>query len=242
MYNERSHAEVCVRRISEVLATVRPRTTLAIINDGSHDGTTEILDQLHREFVSLVVINHGANRGYGAALRTGMEFAIKSGFDYALFMDSDLTNHPDDIPKFVAKMEEGFDVIKATRYSDGGHVNGVPTYRVLISKAGNSIARRLYRLPITDCTNGFRAIRTSLLGQMALTESKFPIIMQELYYSRFLTSSFAQVPVTLTNRDDAQRRTSFVYRPSVFYDYLKYPLKAFFGIKPNAPAFREKTK
>ena len=149
-------------------------------------------------------------------LRSGMEYAISRDFDYALFMDSDLTNDPEDIPRFVEKMRAGYDVIKATRYSDGGTVIGVPAYRVLISRAGNLIARILFRLPISDCTNGFRALRTRLLAQMRLTENKFPIIMEELYYCAFLTDNFTQIPVKLTNRQLKQRPTSFGYRPHVF--------------------------
>jgi hypothetical protein len=69
---------------------------------------------------------------------------------------------------------------------------------------------------------------------MELTEPKFPVIMEELYYSSFLARTFAQVPVRLTNRREGQRQTSFAYRPHVFYDYLKYPLKAFFRVRPQS--------
>jgi len=236
MYNEQSKADMCVQRISEILATIPNRSALVTVNDGSSDETAGILNRLSPDFPNLTVIHHEKNCGYGAALRTGMGYATQAGFDYALFMDSDLTNDPGDIPKFVEKMKDGYEVIKATRYSDGGGVSGVPGYRVLISRVGNWIARRLYRIPITDCTNGFRAVRTSLLSQMELTEPKFPIIMEELYYSSFLATTFAQIPVRLTNRGEGQRPTSFVYRPRVFYDYLKYPLKAFFRVRPQITA------
>lgn len=233
MFNEESGAELCVRRICSVLASVNHPSELVTVNDGSRDQTAGILNALSANILNLTVIHHEKNRGYGAALRTGIKYAVDAGFDYALFMDSDLTNDPSDIPRFVEKMKEGYDVIKATRYSNGGKVSGIPAYRVMISRAGNWIASGLYRLPITDCTNGFRATRTSLLRRMLLTETKFPIIMEELYYSSYLATTFAQIPVRLTNRLQEQRPTSFSYRPRVFYDYLKYPLKAFFRVKPR---------
>jgi dolichol-phosphate mannosyltransferase len=233
MFNEESGAESCVRRICEVLASVPYRSELVTVNDGSRDQTAVILNRLSAMVPNLTVIHHEKNSGYGAALRTGIKYACKAGFDYALFMDSDLTNDPADIPRFVEKMRDGYEVIKATRYSNGGEVSGVPLYRVLVSRVGNWIARRLYRLPISDCTNGFRAVRTSILSQMELTEPKFPIIMEELYYSSFLATTFSQIPVRLTNRSGEQRPTSFVYRPSVFCEYLKYPLKAYFRVKPQ---------
>jgi len=124
-------------------------------------------------------------------------------------------------------------VIKATRYSGGGGVSGVPAYRVVISRVGNWIAGLLFGLPVHDCTNGFRAARTEILKRMTLTENRFPIIMEELYWCKYLARTFAEVPVTLTNRDAALRPTSFAYRPSVFWQYLKYPVRAFLGIRPT---------
>ena len=228
MYNEERGAEDCVRRVCAVLAGIQISSKLLVVNDGSRDATSVILDRLALNLPNLEVVHHERNSGYGSALRTGMRKAAEAGFDYALFMDSDLTNDPADIPQFVDRMKEGYDVIKATRYSLGGEVRGVPAYRVLISRVGNAIARRLYGLPITDCTNGFRAVRTSLLQQMELKEQKFPIIMEELYYCKRLAKTFAQVPVRLTNRGKEQRPTSFAYRPRVFYDYLKYPVRSLF--------------
>ena len=233
MFNEEAGAELCVRRICEVLSSIPFRCALIAVDDGSKDSTAAILDRQSQGLSNLAVIHHATNRGYGAALGTGVAYAIEAGFNYVLFMDSDLTNDPDDIPRFVIKMKGGYDVIKATRYRDGGTVKGVPFFRVTISRVGNWIARRLFGLPISDCTNGFRAVRSSLLDRMTLTEPKFPIIMEELYYSAFLTRRFAEVPVTLTNRREDQRPTSFVYRPRVFFNYLKYPLKKFLGVRPH---------
>jgi dolichol-phosphate mannosyltransferase len=233
MFNEESGAEQCVRSVCSVLATIPVRNRLFVVNDGSIDRTGDILERLAGEFSALTVVQHAKNSGYGNALRTGASAANAGGFDYVLFMDSDLTNDPQDLPKFVSKMQQGYDVIKGTRYSGGGNVMGVPFLRVLISAVGNRIARILFGLPIHDCTNGFRAIRTPLLIGMRLKENRFPIIMEELYWSKLLAKTFAEVPVKLTTRNDELRQTSFVYRPRIFYDYLKYPLLAFFGIKPS---------
>jgi hypothetical protein len=150
-------------------------------------------------------------------------------------MDSDLTNSPDDLPRFADVMSAGVDVIKATRFRSGGRMVGVPWQRALTSRVGNLIASLLFRLPVSDCTNGFRAVRTSLLLRMHLRERGFPVIMEELYWCRFLTTSYAELPVTLTSAD---RPTSFRYRPSVFASYLRYPLYAFLGRSPVGPSAR----
>lgn len=230
MYNERTGAERCVREISRVLSTVANRASLIVVNDGSADGTADVIAAMCALEPVLEVVTHSSNRGYGAALVTGASRAATLGFDYVLFMDSDLTNDPKDIPRFAEQMRGGADVIKATRYTAGGQMVGVPWQRALVSRVGNALARALFRLPLRDCTNGFRAVRTSLLTRMDLRERGFPVIMEELYWCRFLATSFAEVPVTLT---DAGRATSFRYRPSVFASYLRYPWRAFLGRAPK---------
>ena len=236
MYNEQEGAERAVRQVVAALERGNRRSALIVVDDGSKDGTAVVLSQLAQELQRLVVARHDGNRGYGAALQTGARVAADRGFDYVLFMDSDLTNSPDDIPRFVTHMDEGTDVIKATRYSGGG-ASGVPFSRRIVSAVGNRVARVLFRVPVRDCTNGFRAVRVQLWQGMRLHETRFAVIMEELYWCRYLARTYAEVPVTLTSRDD-QRGTSFAYRPPLLWNYLKYPLRAFVGIRPKGLAAR----
>jgi dolichol-phosphate mannosyltransferase len=233
MYNEEAGAEACVRAVCEELRKLPNRSKLIAVNDGSKDRTGDILAGLSASEPQLTILNSDRNSGYGSALRFGLEQAARNEYEYVLFMDSDLTNDPRDIPRFAARMEENVDVVKATRYSNKGAVSGVPFYRVAISFLGNHLSHLLYGLPVHDCTNGFRAIKVRLLMQMKLTENRFPIIMEELYWSKFLAKTFAEVPVVLTNRKIEQRPTSFAYSPKMFWDYLKYPVRAFVGIRPK---------
>jgi dolichol-phosphate mannosyltransferase len=236
MFDERAGAGRCVREVCRVLATLPHRSALIVVDDGSRDGTGETLAALAHDEPRLRVVTHATNRGYGAALCSGVAAAHGAGLEFVLFMDSDLTNAPADIPRFAEQMAPGVDVIKATRYSRGGRAEGVPWWRVAISAAGNRIARRLFRLPVADCTNGFRAVRTALLARMTLREARFAIIMEELWWCRFLADGYREVPVRLTDRTADQRATSFRYRPRVFYDYLKYPVKAALGMRPTGIA------
>ena len=234
MFNEEAGAEACVRLVCAELRRLPYRSCLIAVEDGSKDRTSAVLQGLAETDCCLNLVRHGKNLGYGAALRTGVEKAAGEGYEYVLFMDSDLTNNPADIPRFAAKMLAGIDVIKATRYSNGGRVSGVPFYRLAISFCGNMLARILFGLPVHDCTNGFRAAKVDLLLRMRLSENRFPIIMEELYWSKFLANSYAEVPVVLTNRSTEQRPTSFTYRPRVFFDYLKYPVLSLLGVRPKA--------
>lgn len=233
MYNEEAGAADCVTAICRILDQVPSRTCLIAVNDGSRDGTGAALAQQARAHPRLEVVSHAVNRGYGAALRSGVEAAARGGFDYVLFMDSDLTNAPGDIPRFIDAMAPGIDVIKATRYRRGGGMQNVPFSRRTVSRIGNAIARALFRIGVADCTNGFRAIRTSLALRFRLQETRFPVILEELYCCVFTARGFAEVPVILTSRTAALRPTSFAYRPSVVWGYLKYALLAGLRIPPG---------
>jgi len=232
MYNEEFGVEKCVRTVCQALDLFTNRTALIAVNDGSYDRTGLMLSQLEKEYPSLIVVTHEKNQGYGCGLQTGVRWAAELKFDYVLFMDSDLTNDPKYLPLFVEQMEQGFDVIKASRYIKGGAMAGVPAWRMTISIVGNRIARLLYGLPINDCTNGFRALKTNLLQQMRLQEPGFVIIMEELYQAKFLAKTFCEVPYTLTTRSGTIRPSSFVYHPKIFYDYLKYAVKSFLNYPP----------
>ncbi len=233
MYNEAAGAETCVRKVCAQLAAMPHRTSLIVVNDGSTDGTSRILDTLQAAEPKLVIVNHSRNQGYGAAIRSGIRRASEQDFQYALFMDSDLTNSPEDIPSFAERMAEGADIIKASRFSRGGQMSGVPWRRAFFSRSGNLLARWLFGVGLHDCTNGFRAVKLSLLMRLELKETGFAIIVEELYKAKYIAHSFDEVPTTLTSRSQGQRPSSFQYKPAIFLKYLTYALKAFGGIKPN---------
>jgi dolichol-phosphate mannosyltransferase len=226
MFNEEIGAENCVKKISSVLKKIH-ESVLIIVNDGSSDNTFKILDSLQLDY-SFLLASHSHNIGYGAALKTGVELAKERGADYVLFMDSDLTNNPEDIPKFYAKMLLNSDLIKATRYSDGGKAS-VPLKRFYISYFGNIILRALLtgKKGAMDISNGFRAIKTSILTKIDLEENDFSIIIEEYCKALRHAKTIVNVPVELSDRSKELRPTSFLYKPKVFWSYLKYPIRKF---------------
>jgi glycosyltransferase involved in cell wall biosynthesis len=227
-FNEEAGIRRAVEEVCAALRGLPIQAQLLVVEDGSRDRTLEILTEAESSQPLLTVVRHPGNQGYGAALRTGLRTAADLQLDYVLFMDSDLTNSPADIAKFVPFMLEGKDVIKATRYSRGGGVDGVPFGRWIISAVGNRVAGVLFGLGLHDVTNGFRAVRVSLLSQMRLTDNGFSVIMEEASWYHRLGARCAEVPVTLTTRSDELRPTSFGYRPSVVWRYLWYALTGFF--------------
>ena len=128
MYNERVGAERCIRAVTTELGKLSASSAFIVIDDGSSDGTGPLLDRILSDLGGFQLI-HQANAGYGGALVTGVRAATERGIPYVLFMDSDLTNPPAHIARFVPPMLEGWDLIKGCRFSPGGSLADVPWQR-----------------------------------------------------------------------------------------------------------------
>lgn len=225
VYNESECIEQCVRGIAAHLQGIDARTGIVAVDDGSADNSLQTLLRLRNQIPDLIVHSHERNAGYGAANRTAAKIASKLGFDYALVMDADGTQAVEFIDRFLGPMQDGVDFIKATRYAKGGRVNGVHWKRVLISRVGNKLAQWLMRVPLTDFTNGFRAIKTAIWVQLATTETNFAMLIEEVYLARCFGVSFAEVPYVLTARQEDSSQSKFTYSLSVYMRYAKYLFK-----------------
>lgn len=227
MYNEEHGAERCVRAVVSVLQNIEIPSSLLVVDDGSKDTTLKILQRLEKVYKDkFTIISHKQNQGYGAGLATGVREAIKREYEYCIFMDSDLTNSPDFIPKFVDQIDNGYDCVKASRYIQGGGMAGVPFLRRIFSRFGNMVASILFNLGVHDCSNGFRMVRLEMLKSVRYKENGFSIILEELYYLKKKGARFKEIPNILTNRSIG--KTSFSYTPRMLWDYAKYAIKAIF--------------
>jgi len=232
MYNEEATAEKCVQTISHVLDGISLPNAIVAINDGSRDNTLSILESLRRPHKQLNVVDHPVNRGYGAAIKSAYRFGIECGYDYVLFMDADLTQDPHYILDFLPHMTKGIDFIKASRYIKGSGVNGVPRFRVAISALGNSFARLAFHLPITDYTNGFRAVKTGIAKQFQLRENHFAVLVEEMWQAKYLATTYAEISYSLNTRANA-KDSKFNYNFAVYRQYLKYCFLSLLRIRPQ---------
>lgn len=222
MYNEKATAVSCIQGIYEFLKNVPALTSIIAVNDGSSDDTLNILDSLKESIPNLIVVNREANGGYGAANRSGFRAAQIEGYEYVLVMDADGTQNPIYINSFLQPMSQSIDFIKATRYSRQSAIVGVSLQRKLVSWVGNLLAKLMLQLPLTDYTNGFRAIRTDLANRLNTKERGFAVLVEEVRRAKELKATFAEVPYTLTARVEEGSQSKFVYSTEVYKTYLRY--------------------
>lgn len=133
---------------------------LLLVDDGSDDGSAGTIDALAQEHGEIRVIRFSKNLGKSAALAVG--FAKASG-DVVFTLDSDLQDDPKEIPRFLAKLDEGYQLVcgwKAVRHD--------PWHKTLPSRLYNAFVARLWHLPLHDINCGFKAMRSDVAKSIRL--------------------------------------------------------------------------
>jgi glycosyltransferase involved in cell wall biosynthesis len=138
-----------------------------VVDDGSRDGTAEAARRAGAGVLRLPI-----NRGGGAALRAGYAVMLRAGARAVVTMDADGQHRPEDLPQLVAPILDGSaDCVQGSRIL--GTQEPGPVARSLGISFFNSVVSLLVGRPITDCSNGFRAIRTGVLAELDLRQDQF---------------------------------------------------------------------
>jgi glycosyltransferase involved in cell wall biosynthesis len=171
VYNDEATVRTMVDQAIHLLTGYATNFEIVIVDDGSPDRSGAIADQLAQERPDLVrVIHHGKNRGYGAALRTGVA-ACK--YEWICMVDGDNEYAVSDLKKML-EIRHFYRLIIAFRYR-----KLYSTSRIFISFVYNVVLRHLFRTPFRDVSTGIRTIHRSVLEQVNLT-SNSPFIGAEL--------------------------------------------------------------
>ncbi len=162
-YNERENIERVARAILDRPVGVR----LLVVDDGSPDGTADIVSELVRELPGRVtLLSRSAKSGLGRAYAAGFEEAVADpSTEIVVQMDADGSHDPADVDRLVAALNDA-DLALGSRYIPGGSVHGWSRRREVLSRCGNIYARLLLRSPLHDLTGGFKAWRAELLRRL----------------------------------------------------------------------------
>lgn len=164
-YNEELALPPLLERLDRQLSSHGIDWRAVIVNDGSSDGTAQLLKTLGERF-PIDVVTHRYNRGLGETARDGFEYVADVGRtgDVVVRMDCDDTHDPSYIPAMLEKIREGYEAVIASRYAPGGGQRGVDAYRRAISRIANWIIKAFFNIPgVWEYTCGFRAYRVELI-------------------------------------------------------------------------------
>lgn len=162
-YNE---AENITRFISEVLAQ-GPDIEILVVDDNSPDGTGDLVAGKQEGNDRIHLLRRAGKMGLGTAYVEGFRYAISKKFDYVFEMDADFSHNPEEIPKFLGKMN-GCDLVLGSRYTGGVRVVNWPIRRLILSYAANVYTRIITGMPLKDSTGGFKCFKRKVLEAIDL--------------------------------------------------------------------------
>jgi glycosyltransferase involved in cell wall biosynthesis len=201
VFNERQY-------VAGVLAKVRRyQCDLLVIDDGSTDGTAELLRQMADQH-QIHLIRHGKNKGYGQSLIDAFGFAQKHSYDWIITMDCDEQHEPEMIPEFLRQIARdnadlsGADIISGSRYlRRNGHDDAPPEDRRRINLKLTRILNDLFGLNLTDAFCGFKAHRVRAMKRLKLDVAGYAFPMQLWPQASAAGLVIREIPVRLIYND-----------------------------------------
>lgn len=170
VYNDEATVRIVAHRAIELLEEVANQYEIIIVNDGSPDASGAIADQLAAENPKISVVHHPLNRGYGAAMKSGIAAAR---YDIICMVDGDNEYDVFDLKKMLA-VRQYYMLIIAFRYK-----KLYSTKRIFISFIYNTVLRLVFKSPFRDISTGIRLIHRAVVEDLELT-SNSPFIGAEL--------------------------------------------------------------
>lgn len=163
-YNEAENLPLLVARL---MALNVPGLELLVVDDGSPDGTAQVAERLGAEHGGRVrVLRRARKMGLGSACVAGFTEALRTGAEYVVQMDADLSHAPEAVPAMLARARDA-DVVVGSRWAPGGGVEagwGLP--RRLLSWGGSQYVRVALGLHVRDTTTGFKCLRREALERL----------------------------------------------------------------------------
>ena len=169
-YNEKENIAAIVKAILDL----RQDFHILVIDDGSPDGTADIVRDMQQHYANLFLEERKGKLGLGTAYIHGFKWGIRNGYQFIFEMDADFSHNPNDLPRlYDACKKDGADVAVGSRYVKNGGVKNWPADRIALSKGASYYTRMILWMPVADPTAGFMCYRKEVLEAINLDEIHF---------------------------------------------------------------------
>jgi len=225
-FNEKENIEKMVRKVMSLQGDFH----LLIVDDGSPDGTSDIVRRLMTEFSSRLFMEERRGKlGLGTAYIHGFRWAMKNGYDFIFEMDCDFSHNPDDLIRlYDACAKQGADMSIGSRYVTGGKVMNWPMGRLLMSYFASIYVRIVLWMNIKDTTAGFKCYKRNVLETIDLDNIRFvgyAFQIEMKYTAHRLGFKLEEVPITFIDRVEGVSKMSTKIFKEAFWGVLQMRFK-----------------
>ena len=224
-YNEKENVEKMVRKIFSLPFSFN----ILIIDDGSPDGTADIVKGLLKEFGSRLYLEERSGKlGLGTAYIHGFKWAIKRKYNYIFEMDCDFSHNPDDLIRlYDACSTGGADMAIGSRYIRGANVVNWPLGRIVMSYYASVYVRIITGIRIKDTTAGFICYTRKVLETISLDDIKFSgyAFQIEMKFTALKCGfKITEVPIVFTDRmEGTSKMSKGIFKEAIFgVIYMKW--------------------
>lgn len=202
-FNEKEN----ISRIVKAIFQLDEGFHILVIDDGSPDGTSEIVRKLIPEFPGQLFLEERMGKlGLGTAYIHGFKWAINHNYQFIFEMDADFSHNPSDLARlYNACKYDGADLAIGSRYVKGGGIVNWPADRIALSKGASLYTRILTWMPVKDPTAGFMCYRKEVLDTINLDEIRFTgyAFQIEMKFAAWkLGFTLKEVPITFQDRTE----------------------------------------
>ena len=228
-YNEKENIRDIILSVLELPLPFE----LLIIDDGSPDGTADIVKGLQKAYEGRIhIIEREGKQGLGTAYIAGFKYALEYGYDYIYEMDADFSHNPADLIRlYESCVNDGNDMAIGSRYIQGVNVVNWPMGRVLMSYFASVYVRLVTGIPVQDTTAGFKCYHRSVL--QTINPDKIHFIgyafQIEMKFNAWKHGfKIGEVPIIFTDRSKGESKMSRgIFREAVF-GVLEMKIKSLF--------------
>lgn len=224
-YNEKENIEKIIRTTLMLEGDFH----ILVIDDGSPDGTSDIVKKIMEEFHDrLYILERAVKQGLGAAYIAGFKWALKNDYDYIFEMDADFSHNPNDLIVLYHRALEGNDLVVGSRYITGVNVVNWPFSRLLMSYFASKFVGIVTRLGVKDATAGFVCYKSDFLRTIDFDKIKmmgygFQIEMKYTAYR--LGFKISEVSIIFVDRTLGESKMSSSIFGEAFWGVLKLPFR-----------------
>lgn len=206
-FNEREN----IARLIENVLEQDPRLELLVVDDGSPDGTAEIVEGIMAASSRVHMLRRPKKMGLGTAYVAGFRWALERGYDYVFEMDADFSHDPNHLPQFLRAVE-GADLVLGSRYREGRvTVVNWPIGRLILSYFANVYARWVTGLQVWDATGGFKCFRRAVLEAIDLTKVRsngYAFQIEMSYRASHRGFRIVEIPIVFVDRTEGTSKMS----------------------------------